>query len=355
MSTRLALHDVHVAAGATMETVCGRPVPLTYGDAAAEYRAVREEAGLLDAGAHGVLEVAGRDRARFLHALLTNAVQGLAPGQGTAAALLDAHGKVQVLLGVVVLDDHILLVTPPGAAGPTLEALDRYLFAEKVDLRDASEETARLRLAGPRAPVVAENLTGVRPPEAAWASVPAVLDGIPVRLVGGAGETGEREVWLVVPAAAGARAWDAARAAGARPVGLVAHESLRIEAGTPRLGHDVDDSVLLPEIPCEHLVSHTKGCYPGQEVIVRIRDRGHVNRRLRGLLLEGDAVPSPGAAVEVDGAAVGRVTSATRSLGLERPIALAFVRREHEPGARVTVRVGDAAVAATVTGLPFRR
>jgi len=158
-----------------------------------------------------------------------------------------------------------------------------------------------------------------------------------------------------MPAAAGARAWDAARAAGARPVGLVALESLRIEAGAPRFGHDVDDSVLLPEIPSEHLVSHTKGCYPGQEVVVRIRDRGHVNRLLRGLLLEGDRVPAPGAAVEADGAMAGRVTSATRSIGLDRPIALALVRRAHGPGAHVTVRLDDAAVAATVTALPFSR
>jgi folate-binding protein YgfZ len=355
MTSRLALHDAHVAAGATVEPVGGWHTPLTYGDAAAEYRAVREAAGVVDLGARGVLEVSGRDRSKFLHALLTNAVTALAPGGGCAAALLDAHGKVQVILAVLVLDDRILLVTPPGTAAGTVEALDRYLFAEKVALRDASEETARLLLAGPQAPALAERLTGARPPEAPWASVAATLDGVGVRVVAGGGETGEREVWLLVPAAAGARAWDAARDAGARPVGLVAWESLRIETGTPRFGHDVDDTVLLPEIPFEHLVSHTKGCYPGQEVVVRIRDRGHVNRLLRGLVLEGGRVPAAGAAVEVDGAAVGRVTSATRALGLGRPIALAFVRRTHGPGARVAVRVDGEPVVATVTELPFPR
>ena len=355
MTSRLALHDAHVAAGATVEPVCGWETPLTYGDAAAEYRAVRAAAGVIDLGARGLLEVTGRDRGKFLHALLSNEVKGLAPGQGCAAALLDPHGKVQVLVAVWVLEDRILLVTPSGTAAPALEALDRYLFAEKVELRDASGETARLLLAGPEAPALAEHLTGVRPPETVWASVRATLAGAEARLVTGAGETGEREVWVVVPAATATRAWDAARAAGAHPVGLVALESLRIESGAPRFGHDVDDSVLLPEIPFEHLVSHTKGCYPGQEVVVRIRDRGHVNRLLRGLVLEGDGVPAPGAAVEVDGATVGRVTSATRSIGLDRPIALAFVRRAHGPGARVTVRLGDTAVAATVTALPFLR
>lgn len=355
MTSRLGLHDAHVAAGATVEPVCGWQTPLTYGDARAEYRAVREGAGVIDLGARGVIEVTGRDRARFLHALLSNDVKALAPGQGCAAALLDPHGKVQVVVAVWVLEDRILLVTPPSTAAATLEALDRYLFAEKVELRDASDETARLLLAGPQAPALAERLTGVRPPETPWASVPARLGDVDGRLVAGAGESGEREVWLVVPAAAGTRAWDAARAAGARPVGLVALESLRLEAGVPRFGHDVDDSVLLPEIPSEHLVSHTKGCYPGQEVVVRIRDRGHVNRLLRGLLLEGERVPAPGARVEVDGAPVGQVTSATRSIGLERPIALAFVRRAHGPGARVTVRVDGEGVPATVSGLPFAR
>src|SRR5206468_892869 len=110
---------------------------------------------------------------------------------------------------------------------------------------------------------------------------------------------------------------------------------------------------LLPEIPHERLVSYTKGCYPGQEVVVRIRDRGHVNRRLTGLVLEGDVVPPGGADVLADGAAVGRVTSATWSLGLGRPIALAFVRREHaEPGRAVAVRVGGRTVAARIAALP---
>ena len=89
---------------------------------------------------------------------------------------------------------------------------------------------------------------------------------------------------------------------------------------------------------------------------MRIRDRGHVNRRLTGLVLEGDAVPPHGAEVVVDGTAVGRVTSATRSLGLGRPLALALVRREHaEPGRAVAVRVGAGTVSARVAALPFAR
>jgi folate-binding protein YgfZ len=145
-------------------------------------------------------------------------------------------------------------------------------------------------------------------------------------------------------------------AAGARPVGARAHESLRIEAGTPYLGHDVDENVLLPEIPIERWVSHTKGCYIGQEVVVRIRDRGHVNRHLCGLILDGETLPPHGADIVVGDTEVGKVMSAAWSFGLKRPIALAYVRRQHaEPGTAVTVRADALSISARVSALPFTR
>jgi folate-binding protein YgfZ len=145
-------------------------------------------------------------------------------------------------------------------------------------------------------------------------------------------------------------------AAGATPVGADALEMLRIEAGTPRFPSDIGPAVLLPEVPFDTLVSHTKGCYPGQEVVVRIRDRGHVNRHLRGLVLDGETVPAPGSEVVAGDAAIGAVTSATRSIDLGRPIALAMVRRQHaEPGTVVGVRVDGHMVSATVSALPFTR
>lgn len=321
---------------------------------AAEYRAVRECAGVADVSDRGVVEVTGRDRAAFLHALLTNDVKALAPGQGCAATLLDIHGKVQVALFVWVFEDRIVLVTPPGMGAATLEMLDKYLFAEKVVLEDVSEARALLLVAGPDAPALTSRVAGAAPAEAAWSSVRGAVDGVQTHVVRGAGDTGEPEMWLLLPADARQRALEAVTAAGARRVGEAALETLRIEAGTPRFGEDVGPSVLLPEVPFEHLVSHTKGCYPGQEVVVRIRDRGHVNRHLRGLVLDGDAVPEVGAEVIVDGAAVGQITSATRSPRLGRPIALAFVRRQHaDEGARVAVRSGDATTPATVRVLPF--
>jgi folate-binding protein YgfZ len=288
--------------------------------------------------------------------MLSNDVKALRPGQGCAASLLDVHGKVQELLLVWALDDRLQVLTGPGRAGKTVGALDRYLFSEKASLRDATAERAFLVVAGRDAPGLTLQLSGVAVPDRVWSHVAARIAEVDVRVVRGSGETGEPEVWIDSPADGVERVRTALAAAGARPVGFTAWESLRIEAGTAVLGRDVDDTVLLPEIPFEPLVSYTKGCYVGQEVVVRIRDRGHVNRHLRGLLVEAQVAPPAGSAVVAAGEDVGRVTSATWSIGLERPIALALVRRQHaQPGTRVTVGRADSGVPAAVSALPFAR
>jgi len=329
---------------------------MTTSDARAEYAVVRSTAGVIDRRDAGVLEATGRDRASFLHALLSNEIKALAPGRGCAATLLDIHGKVQVLLLVWVLDDRILLVTPPRMAAETLEALDTYLFSEKVELRDASEDWALFLLAGPQTPSLLQRLAGAAPDESPWSSLVATIEGVGVRLVRGGGETGEPEVWIAAPRGEAERVLKTLVTAGAGPVGAAALESLRIEAGALRFPADIGPAVLLPEVPFAELVSQTKGCYPGQEVVVRIRDRGHVNRHLRGLVLEGDTVPPAGSEIVAGDTPIGAVTSATLSLGLGRPLALGMVRRQHaEPGTAVGVRIGERVVPATVSDLPFRR
>src|SRR2546425_10924274 len=182
-----------------------------------EYAVVRRRVGFLDRGDFGVLELTGRDRASFLHALLSNEIKALGPGQGCAAALLDAHGKVQVVLFVWVLEDRIRLVMPRGLTEKIAQALDHYLFAEKVSLRDASDETLFLMLVGPEAPATIERLAGVRPPEPPWSHVTARLDDVAVRLATGGGETGGAQGWGSWAAAQGPRGWDALVGGGAGP------------------------------------------------------------------------------------------------------------------------------------------
>src|SRR5215475_14974350 len=144
-----------------------------------EYALVRSRVGLLDRGDFGVLELTGRDRASFLHALVSNEIKALGAGQGCAATLLDVHGKVQVVVFVWVADDRIFVVTPPAMAAKTAEALDHYLFSEKVAIEDVSRGHALALLAGPAARATVERLAGTVPPEGSWSHVAAQLGDTP--------------------------------------------------------------------------------------------------------------------------------------------------------------------------------
>jgi folate-binding protein YgfZ len=321
---------------------------------AEQYRAVREAAAVIDRSSVGKAEVEGRDRASFLQGMLSNDVKALAPGQGCAAAFLDAHGKVMALLRVYALSDRLLLELPAGLTQKTLLLLDKYLISEKAAFEPLDEAYAVLSVQGAQAPALIAGLAGAPMDLAPHAHVEATLAGIATRVVQRS-EFGVRPgffLWAAPDAMPALRA--AVEGAGATPVEPAVGEVLRVEAGEPVYGQDVDESVILPETNLEHLVSYTKGCYIGQEVVARVKYRGHVNRALTGLTLEGDRVPTPGAPVFAGEREIGRVTSAVRSLGLGAPIALGYVRREHlEPGSAVAVRIEEILVPAWVTPPPF--
>src|SRR5581483_2263920 len=209
-----------------------------------------------------------------------------------------------------------------------LAALEKLIIADDVTLEAPAEPVTLLGLEGP----AAARLLG---PDAAalpaWAHATISLAGVAVRALRASEVRGPGFV-LHVPAAAAVEVWSALAAAGARPCGMEALEGRRIEVGVPRVGLDMDASTLALEVPVEEAISQTKGCYLGQEVVARGTARGHVNRRLMGLVFAG-AAPAPGAALLHDGKTVGRVTSVAHAFGLGAPAGLGFVRREHwEPG-----------------------
>jgi aminomethyltransferase len=235
----------------------------------------------------------------------------------------------------------------------TLETLDHFLISEKAEFEAVDEAFAILSLQGPGARALLEGLAGTTLDLAPYAHAEITLSGAPVRVINRAeGPAPGFHCWT--PAASAEFLRSAALAAGAEPAGPATLEILRIEAGQPWYPQDVDQSVILPETRLEALVSYTKGCYIGQETVARVKYRGHVNRALSGLVVEGDRVPEVGARVVVAGAEVGKVTSAVRSIALGRPIALGYVRREHfEPGTAVMIADGGGEHPARVSALPF--
>ena len=309
--------------------------------------------GLMDRSMLGKVTVTGRDRVAFLQGMLSNDVKALQPGHGCPAAFLDAVGKVVSLLTVYVLEDHILLELPAASTEKFLQAIDKFLISEKAYFEAADDAYAILSLQGPKAgealALVAGNKFELEP----YAHAEMSIAGVAVRVA--------RRSDAVTP---GFHCWTAAehatvltkalREAGAVAVGVAAAEVLRVEAGIPVYGVDVDEGVILPETRLDAFWSYTKGCYIGQETVARVKYRGHINRGLSGLVLEGERVPSHGDPIVAVDTEVGRVTSAVLSLALGKPVALGYVRREHfEPGSALSVRIGDDLVNARVAELPF--
>jgi glycine cleavage system T protein (aminomethyltransferase) len=356
MATRLPLHEVHARLGAAFGEVEGHLAPLSYGDVRAEHAAIREGAGVIDRSWRGAIGATGRDRAAFLHGMLSNDIQALTPGQGCEAAFLDAHGKIVSLVRVHCLTDRLLLELDRALVEVTLETLDRFLISERVEFEDVSGREGMLTLAGPAAREAVEKLLGAALPELPPRHhVAANVDGATVRVVR-SDEIGEEGYDLWAPAPDLGPLWERVVGLGVRPVGREAWTILRVEAGMVEHGTDVDASTLLLEAPLADTYSLTKGCYVGQEVVARITYRGHVNRRIVGFVFPDWRLPALGAPVRVDGKEVGRVTSAVVSPATGRGLALGFLRREYwAPG--TAVEVGDPAggLSAEVAELPFHR
>lgn len=327
--------------------------PADYGDVAAEHRAVMTGAGLIDRSMLGKATVTGRDRAAFLQGMLSNDVKALKPGEGCPAAFLDAHGKVVSLLVVYALEDSMLLELPAGSTEKFLQAIDKFLISEKAYFEASDEAYAIVSVQGPQAAEVLSRAAGVSLELAPYAHAVVSIAGAPVRVASRTESVRPGFHCWTAPEHATV-VWKALRDGGALPVGADAAEILRIEAGIPLHGPDVDDSLILPETRLDALVSYTKGCYIGQETVARVKYRGHINRGVSGLVVSGDDVPAPGDLLLADDKEVGRITSAVRSMALGKPIALGWVRREHfEPGSPVSVKIGDRLVPAHVAALPF--
>ncbi|HYB41583.1 MAG TPA: aminomethyltransferase family protein [Candidatus Methylomirabilis sp.] len=353
MPNHLMLEELHRSAGARLEEWGGWIAPAQYADAVAEYRAVRERAGAIDRSFVGKVAVTGRDRQAFLQGMLSNEIKSLAPGQGTSAAFLDAHGKVMAILDVYVLEDRLLLELPPGSTDKTLQLLDKFLISEKAEFEAADESFAVIAVEGPQSAPALSSLSGRSLDLAPFHHAEVSIAGAPVRVIRRS-ETGGPGFQCWTAAVHAPALWSALVGVGATPVGTRALNVLRVEAGIPWYGIDVDESVILPETRLEGLVSYHKGCYIGQEVVARVKYRGHVNRALSGLVLQGSRVPDPGAAVIAEGRPVGRITSAVSSVALGCPIALGYVRREFfAPGTAVAVEDARGALEAHVAELPF--
>lgn len=334
--------------------------PMPFADA---YRAARTRAVLLNISDRGKVEVIGPEAAVFLHNLTSNDIKGLAYSHGVEAFLCNVQARV---LGhgwvwhLKIFEDHLLagshesfwIDLDPGLGAKMAAHLDRHLISEQAEIFDRTEAYSQLHLAGPRAPELMESL-----------GVSGLADGQLMQAGWGEETTQFRRrdrlglpgFDIVARPTPFAALWNNLFERGAEVAGPEVYEVLRIEAGTPLYGTDLDETQLAPEVNrTKQAISYTKGCYLGQEPIVRVRDLGHVNRVLLGLTAAGDAPLPRSARLWREGKEVGQVTSSAVSPRLGT-IALAYVRRgSTEPGTAVEVETPTGRVAAAVSELPFQ-
>ena len=323
--------------GANLFTRDQFTLPRDYGDLRGEYDALREGAGLIDLANFSVLRVEGRDRVAWLHKLTTANIQALKAGRGAYGLLLNATGHVVADFVVLMQANALILYTSWSAKEKLLTNLRRAIFREKVTLEDVSESFAILSLQGPQ---TVATFSGLEPFHFVEKDD---------RLVVRNSRVGTDGFDLLVPREHAVALWDDLIGNGTRPVGLDALNIARIEAGIAWYGDDYDETMLAPEARLEPYIAENKGCYTGQEVIARIKNRGHVNRLLTQFQIEGEIVPSRGDSVFAGEREVGWVTSAVRSFARNAPRALGYLRREvAESGRYVEIAHGEARIKAIV-------
>jgi aminomethyltransferase len=359
MPLETPLLNLYRAADAEIGEYFGTLLPSRLGEFAAEYSAAREAVALVDTNFRAFFKFSGPDAQRYVNAVLTSNVRDLNPGQGAVGLFLTPQGHILDEIETLLLDGSILAVSHAMARERTYSTFDKFIIMDDVTLEDQTSTTGSLDLVGPRAADLISELSGANLAEMPEMShVEITLGSIPCRMVHHK-LGGHSAAMLIVPREQLALLWRQMEAhvrenAGAA-VGMEAINSIRLECGMPWFGSDYDEKNIPHEAGLEHShISYEKGCYTGQEIVERVRSRGHANRRLTSLQFLAADPPAAGTKLLASGNAaageVGYVTSAAFSPALQRPIGLGYVRREH---AAIGTRLDAAGIAAEVIAPPL--
>ena len=320
-----------------------------------DYTAVRDGgAGLIDLSSRGRLRVSGSEATMFLNGLITNDMKTLAENRWMPAAFPTVQGRLIGAVRVVRERNSLLIDTDAESHEAVLKTVSRFTLAGDFHVKDLTTETLLLTVQGKRAVEVVEKAFETSLSELPRDGVVEVeWQNTPVTIIR-ATHTAEDGFDIVLDSAHGAALRQVLIDAGAQLVDEDVFETLRIEAGISRFGRDMDETNVVTETNLDEAVSYTKGCYVGQEIIVRIKHRGHVAKKLTGLRFQTDRMVQPGTIIKSgEGKEIGKVTSTAFSPKLETTIGLCYVRYEYlKPGTIVMI---DPEIAATIAELPFIR
>jgi folate-binding protein YgfZ len=329
MSSPLLLH--HEKMGVRL--AAGR-IPLSYENRDSEYWAIRKDAGLADISHLGLLQVTGKDRVSFLNALLPSELSKMNAEVGVHSALLNTKARVLADLYLYARDEDLLIDTGDTPGVKVKEFLDQFIITEDVKINDVAGQFAHLTLQGPGATDHLSNLLGVtfagkKPLQHKMLGPTIIIDR---------DRTGQAGHDLMIPNEEAEAVWQNFLLKGITPVGMDALEILRLEAGNPRYGIDVDENNIILEAGYKDTISYNKGCYLGQEVVARATHIGRVNKSLVQFQADSSQAPEPKSRMSLDGKDAGYVTSAAFSPGLKAIVGLGYAQRDFaRKGTKLTI------------------
>jgi len=325
-----------------------------------DYQAVRDGgAGIIDLSSRGRITVSGSEAVMFLNGLITNDMKTLEPFHWMPAVFPNVQGRFIAAVRVIRLGDEdnkprFLLDTEAATHHAMFKTIERFTMAGDFKVIDVTEQTSCFSVQGKQALVRVCSIVDLdRPPdrnhaaEIRWNNAAATI----IR----ATHSAEDGADVIVDKQNARALWTQLIQAGAIAVDQETFDTLRIEAGVPQFGKDMDETNVVSETNLDDAISFTKGCYIGQEIIARIKYRGHVAKKLTGLTFEDNRMPAPLSVIRSsDGKEIGRITSPTFSQSLNRAVALGYVRYEYLT-AGTQVVVGEESLGAKVNELPFVR
>ena len=343
MPNPLLMH--HETMGARLEE--GR-IPLSYTNPVEEYWAIRNHSGMADLSHLGLLQVTGKERLSFLNGLLTNEILKMSDGTGVRSALLNTKARVLADLYLYVRDDDLVIDTGDVPGAIVKEILERFIITEDVQVKDTTSEFVHLTLQGQQAAENAGALFGV-----AFADMkPLQHTMLGPSMIANHDRTGQSGYDMIIPNDEAEGVWQSLLLRGVTPVGLDALEILRLEAGFPRYGVDVDANTIILEAGYKDAISFTKGCYLGQEVVARATHIGRVNKNLVQFQIESDHAPGPKSKFQDNGKEAGYVTSAAFSPGLKAVIGLGYAQRDFaKEGTKLVVESAHGPLPTVITKL----
>lgn len=321
-----------------------------------QYNAVRNGgAGVFEFPSRGLIEVSGAEAVQFLNGLITNDAKKLEDNCWMRAAFPNAQGRLLAMVRVLQRGNKFLFDVDAANYASILQNLMRFTFAGDFKVADLSSELSLISIQGARAAAILAE-SKVQTPKSKSEIAQTELNGNQIVVIEST-HLSPHGFDLFVPQNLAAKLIAGFETFGAVKVGDDARETLRVEMGTQIYGVDVDDTTVVLETGLDDAVSFQKGCYIGQEIIARIHFRGHVAKKLTGLIAEETTKIAAGDQLKsVLGKAAGRITSTVYSPKLNKQIALALVRYEFlQPETDLSVTNGENQILAKVVELPFIR